>query len=125
MGVLRSCSGLEAYRKLYVDQVAPWKVAKFLITDATFPRSINFCVRELDRAIHRISGLPNGRYQCELEQLSGRLQADLGYVAIDEIFKFGLHQYLDRIQLRLIAIASSLSEEYCDWQVPELAAEAA
>ncbi len=125
MGVLRSCSGLEAYRKLYVDQVAPWKVAKFLITSATFPRSINFCVRELDRAIHRISGVPGGQYQCEVEQLSGRLQADLGYVSISEIFKFGLHQYLDRIQLRLIAIAAALSEEYCDWQVPEVPVEAA
>lgn len=120
MGVLRSCSGLEAYRKLYVDQVAPWKVAKFLITDATFPRSINFCVNELDRCIHRISGCPRGRYESEIEQLSGRLHADLVYVSIDEIFKFGLHQYLDRIQLRLIKIAAALSEEYCEWQTPEI-----
>ncbi len=120
MGVLRSCSGLEAYRKLYVDQVAPWKVAKFLITDATFPRSINYCVNELDCTIHRISGVPRGRFQSEVEQLSGRLQADLGYVTIDEIFRFGLHQYLDRIQLRLIHIAAALSEEYCEWMVPEV-----
>ncbi len=120
MGVLRSCSGLEAYRKLYVDQVAPWKVAKFLITDAKFPRSINYCVNQLDRAIHRISGGPRGHFENELEQLSGRLHADLGYVSIDEIFKFGLHQYLDRIQLRLGDIAAALSKQYCEWQVPEV-----
>ena len=42
MGVLKSCSGLEAYCKLYVSQVAPWKVAEFLITHQEFPRSIRY-----------------------------------------------------------------------------------
>ena len=31
MAVLKSCSGFEAYRKLHIGQVAPWKVAEFLI----------------------------------------------------------------------------------------------
>ena len=31
MSVLRSCSALEAYRKIYFGQVAPWKVAEFII----------------------------------------------------------------------------------------------
>jgi uncharacterized alpha-E superfamily protein len=29
MSVLKSCSALEAYRKIYVGQVAPWRVAEF------------------------------------------------------------------------------------------------
>jgi len=119
MGVLRSCSGLEAYRKIYVDQVAPWKVAEFLITDDTFPRSINFCVNELDEVIHHISGVPRRRYESEVEQLSGRLHADLAFVDVATIFKTGLHQYLDYIQLRLIDIASALTKKYCEWQMPE------
>ena len=32
MSVLKSCSALEAYRKIYVGQVAPWRVAEFIIT---------------------------------------------------------------------------------------------
>ena len=56
MAVLKSCSALEAYRKIYVDQVAPWKVAEFIITHAEFPRSIRFSVDSLDSALHRISG---------------------------------------------------------------------
>jgi uncharacterized alpha-E superfamily protein len=44
MAVLKSCSALEAYCKLYVSQVAPWKVAEFLITHHEFPRSIHYCI---------------------------------------------------------------------------------
>ncbi|MEY2496680.1 MAG: hypothetical protein QOD12_236, partial [Verrucomicrobiota bacterium] len=39
MSVLKSCSALEAYRKVYVGQVAPWKVAEFITTHSAFPRS--------------------------------------------------------------------------------------
>src|SRR5947199_9925968 len=51
MAVLKSCSALEAYRKLYRGQVAPWKVAEFLIAHDTFPRSIRFCVDRMDAAL--------------------------------------------------------------------------
>src|SRR4029079_17233736 len=56
MSVLRSCSALEAYRKVYVGQVAPWRVAEFIITHPAFPRSVRFCVDSFDAALHRISG---------------------------------------------------------------------
>ena len=94
MSVLRSCSALEAYRKLYVGQVAPWKVAEFVITHADFPRSIRFSVDSLDAALHRISGSGETHYANEAERLSGRLRSDLDYVTIGDIFKFGLHEYL-------------------------------
>ena len=56
MSVLKSCSALEAYRKIYVGQVAPWRVAEFIITHPAFPRSIRFSVDCFDAALHRISG---------------------------------------------------------------------
>jgi hypothetical protein len=31
------------------------------------------------------------------------------------VFKIGLHQYLDRIQQRLIEISSAMRSEYCEW----------
>lgn len=112
MSVLKSCSALEAYRKAYVDQVAPWKVADFLITHAGFPRSIRFCVDFLDEALHAISGSDESRYANEAERLSGRLRSDLDYVTIGEIFKIGLHEYLASIQQRLVAIDTATFETY-------------
>ena len=82
MAVLKSCSALEAYCKLYVSQVAPWKVAEFLIAHQEFPRSIRYCVDSLDAALHRISGVDESRYANEAERLSGRLRSEVDYVTI-------------------------------------------
>jgi uncharacterized alpha-E superfamily protein len=113
MAVLKSCSALEAYRKIYVDQVAPWKVAEFIITHADFPRSIRFSVDSLDSALHRISGSSETQYANEAERLSGRLRSDLDYVTIGDIFEFGLHEYLETIQERLVEISDAMHASYC------------
>ena len=115
MAVLRSCSGLEAYSKLYVGQIAPWKVAEFLILNDQFPRSLRFCVHRLDASLHRISGAAEDRYSCEAERLSGRLRGEIDYTTITEIFQqHGLHQYLDRMQLRLVEVGEAMHQTYCE-----------
>ncbi len=113
MAVLKSVSGLEAYCKLYVGQVAPWKVAEFLITHREFPRSIRYCVDSLDVALHRISGVDENLYANEAERLSGRLRSDVGFVTIGEIFEFGLHEYLTSIQERLVEVSDAMYATYC------------
>src|SRR6478736_4451510 len=117
MAVLKSCSALEPYRKHYRGQVKPWKVAEFLVKNQTFPRSIVFCVDSLDYSIHEITGVDRGdfQYKVEAERLSGKLLADLCFVTIDEIFRIGLHEYLDRMQGRLIVIANAIYKEFCEW----------
>jgi uncharacterized alpha-E superfamily protein len=113
MSVLKSCSALEAYRKIYVGQVAPWRVAEFIITHSAFPRSIRFSVDYFDAALHHISGSPETKYANEAERLSGRLRSDLDYVTIGDIFKFGLHEYLEQIQERLVEISNAMHDTYC------------
>jgi uncharacterized alpha-E superfamily protein len=117
MAVLKSCSALEPYRKHYRGQVVPWKVVEFLVKNQTFPRSILFCVDSLDYSIHEITGVDRGdfQYRVEAERLSGKLLADLCFVTIDEIFRTGLHEYLDRIQGRLIEISKAIYKEFCEW----------
>ena len=114
MAVLRSCSALEAYTKLYVGQIAPWKVAEFLILHDCFPRALRHCVHQVDYALHRISGVPEDKFINEAERLSGKLRSDLDYTRIGEIFQTGLHQYLDRLQLRLMQISGAVGEIYCE-----------
>jgi len=116
--VLRSCSALEAYRKLHIGQVTPWSVAEFIILHDTFPRAIRYCVDRLDDALHRISGCDRAHYSNEAERLSGKLLSDLSYTTINDIFKQGLHQYLDSIQRRLIDIAAAMHQEFCEWMEP-------
>ncbi len=123
--VLKSCSAFEAYRKLHPGQVTPWSVAEFIILHDKFPRAIRFCVDRLDEALHCISGCDRAHFSNDTERLSGRLLSDLHYTVIDDVFRCGLHQYLDSIQNRLNEIAAALLEQYCAWREPEPVTEPA
>lgn len=116
--VLKSCSALEAYRKIHTGQVTPWSVAEFILLHESFPRSIRFCVDSLDAALHRISGSAPAHFATEAERLSGRLCSDLNYATIADVFNTGLHQYLDGIQFRLIEISAATLSKYCEWLDP-------
>ncbi len=113
--VLKSCSAFEAYRKIHPGQVTPATVAGFIILHDCFPRSIRFCVTQLDAALHQISGCDRAHFSNEAERRSGRLVSDLNFATIEEIFRTGLHEYLDSIQGRLNEIASAMHAEYCAW----------
>ena len=117
--VLKSCSALEAYRKIHTGQVMPWTVAEFILLHEDFPRSVRFSIERLDRALHCISGSDQEHFANEAERLSGRLCSDLRYASIGEILRAGLHEYLDGIQRRLIEINCAMLGEYCGWLPPE------
>jgi uncharacterized alpha-E superfamily protein len=110
--VLRSCSAWDAFKTLHGADVHPVQVAEFLLFAEDFPRSVRFCVEQLDRALRRISGVAEGRFSNEAEKLTGRLLAELQFSTIDEIFEQGLHQYLDVLQLKLNSIGDALFDSY-------------
>jgi uncharacterized alpha-E superfamily protein len=116
--MLKSCSAFEAYRKVHPGQVTPWTVVEFIVLHDSFPRSIRFCVEGVDAALHRISGCDRAHFCTDAERLSGKLCSDLNYARIADIFKIGLHEYLDGIQLRLIEISSAMHSKYCEWLEP-------
>ncbi len=111
--VLKSCSAFEAYRKVYPGELAPWGVAEFIVFHDSFPRSIRFCVDQIDTALHEISGCAPEHYSNEAERLSGRLRSDLSFTTIGEIFRMGLHEYLDRTQGRINEISAATLGAYC------------
>ena len=115
MAVLRSCSAMEAFLKISHGQVSSWQVAEFLILHDKFPRSLRFCVDSLDLALHSISGTDRAHFSNEAERLCGMLRSNLDYTTIKTVFQFGLHQYLDQTQLRLMEISAALVETYCSW----------
>jgi uncharacterized alpha-E superfamily protein len=121
--VLFSCSGYEAYTKAYVSEVTAWKVAEFLILSSEFPRSIRFCLRNVDAALRRISRTEPGSFTNVAEKLSGRLLSDLSFSTIDGVFEFGLHEYLDQLQLRLGELGEAIYDSYIFHPRAELLAE--
>jgi len=110
--VLRSCSAWDAYKTIYGADVHPRLVAEFLLLSDSFPRSVRFCVSELNRAIRRISGVSEGHFCNDAEKLTGRFLAELQFSAVDEIFEIGLHKYLDDAQIKLNDIGVALFRAY-------------
>ena len=110
--VLRSCSAWDAYKSIYGADVHPRLVAEFLLLSDNFPRSVRFCVSELNRALRRISGVGEGHFCNDSEKLTGRLLAELQFSTVDEIFEIGLHKYLDDVQYKLNDIGIAMFNAY-------------
>jgi uncharacterized alpha-E superfamily protein len=87
-------------------------VAEFLLLNEDFPRSVRFCVSELNNALRKISGVAEGRFCNDAEKLAGRLVAELQFSTIDEIFTSGLHLHLDQLQAKLNDIGGALFNAY-------------
>ncbi len=107
--LLRSASGYQAYCRIHAGGITPAQVAGFLLLNRRFPRSVYLGIRQTEMLLTELKaryGLRGGNQAAEV--LDG-LRALLGALTITEILKQGLHEFLDLIQLRLIAVGRHLS----------------
>ena len=109
--VLKSASALEMYRMKYKG-IVPKDVVEFLMLDYDFPRAIQFCVATCQDCLHAITGSPDGAYTCTAERLLGKLASELNYVTIEEVYSFGFHEYIDKIQAALNEIGDAMDREF-------------
>jgi uncharacterized alpha-E superfamily protein len=109
--VLRSVSGFEMYRKKY-GRITPLDVVDFLVMDNEFPRAVRFCIASASDSLRSITGTPIGAFRYRSEQLMGQLRAELDFTSVDTVIRGGLHEYLDRLQLKMNDIDSSLRDDF-------------
>ena len=108
--VLRSASALEAYRRYYVREILAWKAAEFLIFSDSFPRSLHFCMAQVDDFLRRILGETGTRPRSAAARASRRLLADLQSLSITDVLEQGIHEFLTEIQTTLAAISDEVVE---------------
>jgi uncharacterized alpha-E superfamily protein len=96
--LLRSCSAYGSYLRVERDRVAPLGVIRFLVLDSDFPRAIRFCVARCLQALHEIAGGDDDEHGSEAKRLLGRLNSELRYIDVGEIFARGLVPFLDGIR---------------------------
>src|SRR5450432_2276202 len=87
--LLNSASALQMYRQCY-HVTSPATVAKFLLLNRDFPRSIQHCVIQSQASLHYLTGSPVGTHRSEAERLIGQLRASLDYVTIEDVMSGGL-----------------------------------
>lgn len=112
MAVLRSCCSIEAYRRHYIGDLDPHRVAGFLILQRTFPRSIRYCVEQCYDAVAAVRGSARGRSIDPAERILGRLTAQLEYAEMGEILRDGLVRYLQGIQSQVADAAAAVQKAY-------------
>ena len=112
MAVLRSCCALESYRRKYVGDLDPMRVASFLVLERDFPRSIRFAVDRAHDAMQAIRSEVNPLAIDPAERILGRLDAQLEYGELSEILAEGIPAYLQKIQAGIAEAAMALQKAY-------------
>ena len=112
--ILRAVSALGSYHYLYRDQPKPWKIAELLILRSEMPRSLIYCMRQIEDRLSELQEELNDRSSCH--RFAGKLCSELRYADANEIFQNGLHEWLTRF----IERNTHLSEEIrnCYMMVP-------
>jgi len=108
--LLKSVSGYNAYRRIY-GKIDPTNIVYYLVLNRYFPRSIFFCLVETEKCLHDISQEPRG-FSNKAEKAIGNLRADLEYAEVNDLFSFGLHEYLDQLQDRMNQISTAIDKQY-------------
>src|SRR5690606_21639019 len=83
--VLRSLSAFEAYRTVYKDAITPMRVAELMILRDDIPRSLAFCMREVETTLQKV----RNDVSAECLRRSGEMRAALQFGLIADVFAFG------------------------------------
>ena len=106
MSVLRSLSGYQVYRQTVRGPVSHAEVLRFLLTDTRFPRSIGFCLAQMDTLLRR---LPRSS---AITRDIRKLVDDLEHVDFDRLDRQALHRYTDELQIGFGTLHDRISATY-------------
>lgn len=110
ISLLQAASAQRAYYFAMREDVTAQGVADFLILNPRFPRSIVYNLRSAESAVadlERFYGHP-AACRAPLQELVNHVSA----MTVDEIFRFGLHEFLTDVIERNYSIARLLAEAY-------------
>jgi uncharacterized alpha-E superfamily protein len=116
-GLLRSCSALEAYCRVYTADLRPERIAEFLLLNSEFPRSVRFAAECVEQGLRKIAGQTARVAGGRAERLAGRLHASLDYGQVDEILSDSLHAYLEGISRQCGQIHTALHQSYIGYPI--------
>ncbi|MHB9879216.1 alpha-E domain-containing protein [Pacificimonas sp. ICDLI1SI03] len=90
--VLRSVSAVTAYRHIYRQNLKPWLIADLLILREDLPRSLCHCMEITNEYLQDLRAA-HGRVG-PADRLAKSILMDLRRTDVDEIYKKGLHEFL-------------------------------
>jgi uncharacterized alpha-E superfamily protein len=117
--LLRSVSAFEMFRKQH-GRISPRAVVAFLMLNREFPRSANFCLQAARDSLHLICGTPQSSFHNAPEKLLGQICSELEFATVDDIFRGGLHEYIDQFQAKLNRTGEAISDRFFACKSPPI-----
>jgi uncharacterized alpha-E superfamily protein len=117
--LLRSVAAQQAFLRISASQRDPGTVARFLIFDNSLPRSIAFCVSELDRTVNDLRsdyGLLGAARSLEKIDIMRQL---LAHASQDKSLVDNLHEFNDSVQEHLISLTNELAYAFFGMPRPQ------
>ncbi|MCB1176335.1 MAG: alpha-E domain-containing protein, partial [Leptospiraceae bacterium] len=110
--LLDSTGSYEAYIKNYSTKITPIKVAELLVFNRHLPRSLYNSLEEALVSLRKISPVRDKNFANTAEQKIGKLFYNIAYTDINEVFFFGLHEYLTNFINDLITVGIEMNYAY-------------
>ncbi|GAB2784180.1 alpha-E domain-containing protein [Rhabdobacter roseus] len=110
--VLKSVSAYNMYRQTH-RALTPMNIVAFLILDKLFPRALAYCVRQAELSLYAIEGaVPEKGYTNLAQKKLSKLRSEIDFTDVEDVFKSGLHQYLDQFQIKNNEVDNAIYDLY-------------
>ncbi|BCM92108.1 hypothetical protein IAD21_03987 [Abditibacteriota bacterium] len=117
VGLLRSCSCFEAYCREYTADLRANRIVEFLLLDEEMPRSVRFCIDNIQRDLNAIAAVTGRTRDSALARAAGKLRAQVDYASVDDIMNDDLSEFLTGVRTCCGQIHSSLFSTYVRYNV--------
>lgn len=109
--LLRSASAYHGYRRVYPREMSPTTVAGFILLNPRFPRSITHCTRQIELTL---DGLLDHEELRAVVFPSVHLETLRALTARppETVIAYGLHEYLDEVQLALNGLGDDIAQTF-------------
>jgi uncharacterized alpha-E superfamily protein len=118
LALLRACSGFEPFMKRFQGKASATSVARFLVLDARFPRSVNHCLHIASKRLSRVRATDadlRGRSLSRLRALESWVIDEAG----PHIDAGRLHAFLTRVVDETHSICGEIGRELFGYPSPE------
>ena len=112
ISLLRTAGAYQMYRQSVQQAITPSSVARFLLLDPIFPRSVRFCLQAINETLSQIQRPPQAGPPDDLECLRGQVLAKWSYIRIDVLIERGLHEAIDQLQTDLNQLHALIHNRY-------------
>lgn len=116
--VLRSAAAYQAFHRAEQRGTDPNRVARFLLNNSSHPRSVSYCVGQIQSALGELDRAHNVTRARSAQDQSAAMMEILNAAAANPLLVAHLHGINDKLQRRFIALTENLGTLFFGYPNP-------